>query len=239
MYKDITGVIHSIESLGGHDGPGLRVVVFFQGCPLRCIYCHNPDTWESCGNIRLSVDELIGKILRYKPYFSRNGGVTASGGEPLLQAEFIYEFFKRLKEMGIHTALDTAGSIVTSEIPKLLTVTDQVILDIKHAQREKYGEITGDIKSYDTLMEFLSVCKSSGAEVVLRQVIVPGITDDENNIKELNKICKEFKVSKAELIPYHTAGIQKWDKLKINYKLRGVKEPDDELIRKLNSILYK
>ena len=177
------GKIHSTESFGTVDGPGIRFVVFMQGCPLRCKYCHNRDTWDVNAGTTISSHELIKKILRDKPYFSSSGGgVTVSGGEPLLQAEFVTELFKELKSIGIHTCLDTSGNLpITSQIKELLQYTDLVLLDIKHINSEKCQELTGLTNDHE--LSFAKYLSSHNIPVWIRQVLVPGYTDDKFDLK--------------------------------------------------------
>ncbi|MDP4119890.1 MAG: pyruvate formate-lyase-activating protein [Bacillota bacterium] len=232
------GTIHSIETLGGHDGPGLRTVVFMQGCSFRCVYCHNPDTWNLNGGESVTVFELLSRILRYKPYFIRNGGVTLSGGEPLLQTEFALQLFTDLKAQGIHTVLDTAGSVLNDKTEALLKVTDEVLLDIKHTDKEIFQKITkAKPEAFNLLFEFLHLCKKSNVDIVLRQVIVPGLTDNDENIKKLSQIAREFEAKKTELLPYHTAGVPKWNSLNLDYTLKDVLPPTRIEMEHLNLLL--
>jgi pyruvate formate lyase activating enzyme len=226
------GYIHSIESLGALDGPGLRTVVFMQGCNLRCRYCHNPDTWRrACGTI-YSPQELLEKVIKFKPYFKRNGGITVSGGEPLLQAGFLYEFFKLLKEENIHTALDTAG-LLNEQVKKLLTLTDLVILDIKHSDEAGYKKLTG--ADFKQTLEFYNYISENKIDFWIRQVIVPGINDSPEQVKELAKYCLNAK--KYELIPYHTLGVKKWRELGLKYTLTDAAPPSAELMKDLRKTL--
>ncbi|HEY8418833.1 MAG TPA: pyruvate formate-lyase-activating protein [Clostridia bacterium] len=226
------GYVHSIESLGALDGPGLRTVVFMQGCNLRCRYCHNPDTWQrSCGTV-YTPQELLEKVIKFKPYFKRNGGITVSGGEPLLQAEFLYEFFMLLKQENIHTALDTAG-FLNEKVKKLLTLTDLVILDIKHTDQAEYKKLTG--AELNKTLEFYNYLLENKIDFWIRQVIVPGINDEPDQVKELAKYCVSAK--KYELIPYHTLGIKKWQELGLKYTLSDVAPPSRELMKELRKTL--
>ncbi|HEY8423549.1 MAG TPA: pyruvate formate-lyase-activating protein [Clostridia bacterium] len=227
-----TGYVHSIESLGALDGPGLRTVVFMQGCNLRCRYCHNPDTWRrSCGSI-YTPQELMDKVIKFKPYFKKNGGITVSGGEPLLQAEFLYEFFKLLKQENIHTALDTAG-FLNDDVKKLLTLTDLVLLDIKHTDPAEYKKLTGG--TLEAALEFYQYLVDNKIDFWIRQVIVPGINDTPEHVKELAKYC--VKAQKYELIPYHTLGVKKWQELGMKYSLADTPPPSAELMKGLRKVL--
>ncbi|WP_326906754.1 pyruvate formate-lyase-activating protein [Sedimentibacter sp. MB31-C6] len=230
-----SGFIHSIETLGTLDGPGIRMVVFLQGCKLRCIYCHNPDTWNTLKTVySASPMEIVEKTKRYKPYFKfNNGGITFSGGEPLLQPEFLLECLKRCKEEGIHTVIDTAG-VGFGDYKEILKYTDLVILDIKHSQPNKYKKITNmDIDNYHEFKE--AVIKNKN-KIWLKQVVTPGVNDNYVDMKEFEKEVNTFPqnmVKKVELLPYHTLGVQKYERLNIKYKLKDVlplsKEKLDEL----------
>ena len=215
------GYIHSIESMGLVDGPGVRFVVFMQGCMLRCKYCHNPDTWNLNGGQSIEADELFGRILRYKPYFeSSGGGVTVSGGEPLLQAEFLAELFEMCKREKIHTAIDTAGG-VNGDFGRILELTDLVLLDIKHTNPEEYFKITGC--RMDMYENFTKQLKEHRTDVWLRTVIVPGINDTRDYIMDVWDAAKHIPgVKKIELLPYHTLGVTKYHEMGIKYPLEGV-----------------
>lgn len=229
------GKISSIETMGLVDGPGVRFVVFMQGCPLRCKYCHNPETWEINGKAdEYSPKELIKKILNYKPYFKNNGGVTFSGGEPLMQKEFLLECLKLCKKENIHTCLDTAGSILNCK--EILKYTDLVIFDIKGTNKKNYKEMTKF--NIDNSIEFLNLCEKMEKKLWIRAVIVPGINDTKEYMNELIRFIKPLKnVEKVELLPYHTLGVHKYDDLKINYELKGVLDMDKDKCKKLEEIL--
>ena len=232
------GRIHSFESFGAVDGPGIRFVVFMQGCPLRCKYCQNRDTWEFEEGKKYTVDDVAKKILRSKPYIdSSNGGVTISGGEPLLQCDFLIELFKKLKELKIHTALDTAGSIkINSKIEELLKYTDLVILDIKHIDNERCIELTGEPNTNE--LEFAKYCSNKNIDLWIRQVLVPGYTHDENTLKKTGEFINTLKtVKKVEVLPYHDLGKFKWERIGEKYPLEGVKAPTKEEIEKAEKIL--
>ncbi len=217
------GFIHSIETLGTLDGPGLRMVVFLQGCKLRCIYCHNPDTWAEYSSQKVTADYIFKKVKRYKPYFKHNnGGITFSGGEPLRQPEFLLECLKLCKEEGIHTVVDTSG-VGFGDYDEILQYTDLVILDIKHSNPEKYKKITGsDIKFYQ---DFKEAVVRNEIQLWLKHVVTPGINDTEEDMKEFETEVKTFPdklIQKIELLPYHTLGVYKYQELNIKYKLEGV-----------------
>lgn len=232
----VKGRIHSIESMGLVDGPGIRTVIFFQGCGLRCAYCHNPDTWKMAGGIEITAEELLKKILRFKPYFDRSGGgVTFSGGEVLLQSEFLAEILKLCKERGIHTAIDTAG-YGEGNYEEVLKYTDLVLLDIKHVDEEGYKKLTG--KGKKGLDEFLKVLDKSGTKLWIRHVVVPNLTDSKEHIEKLAGIIKNIKnVEKVELLPYHTLGVNKYDKLGIKYRLKDTQAMDREKCKELEEYL--
>ena len=229
------GKINSIESMGLVDGPGVRFVVFMQGCPLRCKFCHNPETWELNGNKdNYTPEELIKKILNYKPYFKRNGGVTFSGGEPLMQKEFLLECLKICKKNDINTCLDTAGSILDCE--EILKYTDLVLLDIKGTNKKNYEEMTHG--NFDNAIKFIKLCEKLNKKLWLRVVIVPGINDTKEYIYELVKFIKPIKnVEKIEFLPYHTLGVHKYEDLKITYPLKGVHDMDKDKCKKLENML--
>lgn len=226
--------ISSIETLGLVDGPGIRVVVFFNGCKLRCIYCHNPETWRIKED-NYTVDDLFDKLIRFKTYFKNDGGVTFSGGEPLLHSKFLIDLCKKLKEENIHIALDTSG-VGNADYEELLEYIDLVILDIKAIYKESYKELTGyDIE--DSLI-FLEVCQKLNIKLWLRQVIVPGINDKEEDIISLSEYAKTIKnVEKIELLPYHLLGIEKYKKIGIPYLLEGIPALSDNRIKELSELL--
>lgn len=229
------GRIHSFESMGLVDGPGIRNVVFMQGCGLRCAFCHNPDTWLLNGGTEVDSSELIKKIIRFKPYFKDNGGVTFSGGEPLLQPEFLIEMLKLCKENDINTAIDTAG-YGFGRYEEILKYTDLVLLDIKHVNNEGFKNLTGkDKRGFD---EFLEAVQKAGTKLWIRHVVVPGLTDSKEHIKKMAEIIKGIKnVEKIELLPYHTLGVQKYELLGIPYRLEDTNEMDRDELNKLQDLL--
>ena len=232
------GKIHSIETFGTVDGPGIRFVVFMQGCSLKCKYCHNRDTWSTHAGNLVSVQELVKEVLKYKSYIDNSdGGVTVSGGEPLLQTEFVTELFKELKNLGIHTALDTAGSIpISDNVKELLKYTDLVLLDIKHINPEKCVNLTGF--SNKNTLEFAKYLSNIGLPVWIRQVLVPGYTDDKFDLLNLKKFIDSLSnVEKVELLPYHNLGKFKWDELGDPYELEGVESPTPEEIQRAKQLL--
>ena len=231
------GKIHSIESMGLVDGPGIRVVIFFQGCKLRCAYCHNPDTWGLSGGIETTPEEIIEKIVRFKPYFKRSGGgVTFSGGDPLIQPEFLLECLKLCKQNGIHTAIDTAG-FGDGDYEEILEYTDLVLLDIKHTTSEGYLSLTG--KDTTDFKIFLQALRKSKTRVWVRHVVVPGITDSREHIAKIAEIIKDEvpNVDNVQLLSYHVLGVSKYNDLGIPYKLKGVEPMDKDKTKELQIYL--
>lgn len=229
--------VHSFESFGTVDGPGIRYVIFLQGCHLKCKYCHNRDTWDINGGSYKTVDEIFDQIKRYKPYFkSSNGGVTVTGGEPLLQVKFLIELFKKLKKEKIHTCIDTSGMVdLTEDIKEVLKLTDLVLLDIKHIDEEKCKDLTGHSNKRE--IEFAKYLSDNEIPMWIRQVIVPGITDDEKDILSLKKFVKTLKtVQKIEFLPYHTVGKYKWEQLGEKYELENIKSATNEDIERVKKI---
>lgn len=236
----VKGYIHSIESMGTLDGPGIRTVVFMQGCPLRCRYCHNPDTWEVKGGTEYTADELFNKVIRYKEYYGQDGGVTVSGGEPLLQTEFLIEFFGKLKAAGINTVIDTAGSILNKNVKVLCKSADLIILDIKNTENREYDALCGlksDTDMYDKVIAFLEYLNTQNKRVWLRQIIIPGINDTKEQVLRLKAIADKYKVEKTELLAYHMMGIEKWEKLGLEYSLKGVKPPSEKKMAELRKLI--
>lgn len=234
----MNGRIHSTETFGTVDGPGIRFVVFMQGCSLKCKYCHNRDTWNVKAGTSTTVSELVKQILKYKSYIENsNGGVTVSGGEPLLQTEFVTELFKELKSKNIHTALDTSGSIpLSDEIKELLKYTDLVLLDIKHIDPEKCVNLTG-FTNKNTL-EFAKYLSNINLPVWIRQVLIPGYTDDKFDLIKLKNFLSNLNnVEKIELLPYHELGKFKWKELGETYELEGVPVPTQMDIDRAKFIL--
>ena len=232
----ITGQIHSFQSLGAVDGPGVRFVVFMQGCPLRCAYCHNPDTWAFDKGETYSADDVVAKALRYRSYFGEQGGVTVSGGEPLSQWAFVRDLFQQLKAAGIHTALDTSGHGPMDGARELLAVTDLVLLDVKFTSEEAYESRCGGKLSQT--MAFLQLCQEAGKTVWIRHVVVPGITDTPEEIKTLKTLISPFScIEKVELLPFHKLCLEKYEKLGIEFPLKDTEECSKETIEKLNQLL--
>lgn len=236
--EEIKGNIHSIETFGALDGPGIRFVIFMQGCHLNCKYCHNRDTWDISENKLMSSDELIEKIDKYKEYldFSK-GGVTVTGGEPLLQVKFLLILFEKLKKLGYHTAIDTSGMLpLNDDIKKLLTLTDLVLLDIKHINDEKCKELVG--LSNKKELEFARYLSDNNIPIWIRQVLIPGFTDDEKDLLQLKDFISSLKtVEKVELQPYHSMGKFKWENLGLKYPLENVRSANEEDIKRAKQIL--
>lgn len=238
MNNEIVGNIHSFETLGTVDGPGIRFVIFMQGCPLKCQYCHNRDTWEFENGQNYTIDEIYKKILRSKPYFeASNGGVTISGGEPLMQAPFILELFKKLKKQNIHTTIDTAGSIpINDTIKMLLQYTDLVLLDIKHINNEKCIKLTGHTNT--NTLDFARYLNEQKIPTWITQVIIPGITDNPNDLQQEKEFLKQFtNIEKIRLLPYHSLGKFKWEEMDLDYPLKDVRDATMEDIEKAKKIL--
>jgi len=233
-----SGKIHSIQSLGTVDGPGVRFVVFLKGCNLRCGCCHNPDTWDASDAKIMSAEEIVSKAVRYKEYFGKDGGITVSGGEPLLQAEFVREVFALCRENGIKTCLDTSGSIMNENVKALLDVTDRVLLDIKYTEEGLYREHVGC--GLTEVLEFLSYLNEKGIPTTVRQVIIPTLNDTAENIERLKAIVKAHPcVDKTELLPFKKMCRMKYEKLGIEFPHGHLPEPTRERLCELEEILKK
>mgnify|MGYP004529809507 FL=1 len=237
----MSGYIHSFESFGSVDGPGVRFVVFLNGCSMRCKYCHNPDTWEFGGDT-FSAAEVLQKALKYKSYWGGKGGITVSGGEPMLQMQFVTELFTEAKKKGVNTCLDTSGVAFnpddTAETDKLLDVTDLVMLDIKHIDDEKHKELTGH--SNKNILAFARYLDSKKIPVWIRHVVVPGITFDEKYLELLGEFIGTLSnVKKIETLPYHSLAIPKYDKLGIDYPLRDTPNATKEQAARAKEIIEK
>ena len=239
----VIGRIHSIESFGSVDGPGIRFVIFTQGCHMRCQFCHNPDTWNVDGGEERTADDLVKQALRYKAYWGKDGGITVSGGEPLLQMDFLLELFKKAKAKGVHTTLDTSGNPFTREEPffskfkELMEVTDLVMLDIKQIYEDKHKILTG--WSNSNILDMAEYLSETGESVWIRHVLVPGGSDDDEQLIELDKFIKTLKnVDRVEVLPYHSLGTFKWEELGIDYPLKDVLPPSKERIENANKLLH-
>ncbi len=277
--KQILGYIHSTESFGAVDGPGIRFVVFLQGCKMRCKYCHNPETWNLVADysrlysedlsetereelakkieentkmlkdkgIKLEArtpEDVLKQALRYKPYWKGDGGITVSGGEALLQIDFLIEFFKLAKAEGVHTAVDTAGNPFTREEPffskfqELMKVTDLFILDIKQIEDQKHRELTGFTNA--NILDLAQYLSEQGKHMWIRHVLVPGITTDEADLRKTDEFIRTLQtVDKVEVLPYHKLGIQEWERLGIPYQLEGIDPPTSEQLKLAKDILER
>lgn len=243
-YKKVTGMIHSTESFGSVDGPGIRFIIFMQGCKMRCQYCHNPDTWEMETNNskERTVEDVLKEALRYKHFWGKDGGITVSGGEAMLQIDFITALFIEAKKLGIHTTLDTCGFSyrATPEyhviLEKLLDVTDLVLLDLKEIDPEQHKIVTR--QSNKNILQFARYLSDRGTPVWIRHVLVPGLTDIDDHLKRLGEFVQTLdNVDKFEVLPYHTMGEFKWRELGIPYPLAGVKPPTPERVKNAKDIM--
>ncbi len=237
------GKIHSFYAGGTVDGPGIRYVVFFKGCPLRCLYCHNPDTWTMDGASEYSADEIVNDALKYRGYFKTGGGVTISGGEPLLQIDFLIELLKKLKSHDIHTAVDTSGIIydkdnleLKAKFDELIKYVDLFLLDIKHIDNEEHIKLTG--KPNKNVLDFAKYLSDNNKHMWIRHVLVPSITLNDEYLKRTKEFIDTLNnVDKIEVLPYHTMGIVKYENLNIPYRLKGVNPPTKEETKHAKMIL--
>ena len=219
------GLIHSIESFGTVDGPGVRMVVFFQGCPMRCLYCHNPDTWKMDRGVEMTVQDILSQYERNRAFYEPRGGITATGGEPLMQLGFLTSLFSEAKKRGIHTALDTSGWLYRKEkdadYDELLSYTDYVLLDIKHSDPQGHIDLTG--RTQEPVLAFLSKLDERHIPVLVRHVSISGITDSQQELSELGRILAHYNnITGLDVLPYHTMGIRKYHELGIPYHLEDV-----------------
>lgn len=235
MQKNIKGFIHSFNSLGAVDGPGIRYIVFMQGCPYRCPYCHNPDTRAFSGGIPYSPNDVVEKAVKYRSYFGETGGITVSGGEPLCQGEFVAELFKLLHNRGINTCLDTAGVKPDNVIARVLDHTDTVLCDIKFPTEEMYLKRVGG--SLNSTLEFLRLCNEKGVKVIIRHVVVPGMTDSEESILAIKELLRDIEYERIELLPFRKLCQQKYDKLGMEFPLKDTPECTKATISNLNKLL--
>ena len=226
------GRIHSFQSLGTVDGPGVRAVVFMQGCPLRCACCHNPDTWDFGGGKLVSAEEIFRKIQRLRAYFGKDGGVTVSGGEPLLQADFVAELFRLCRADGISCALDTSGCVYNESVERLLSLTDLVLLDYKYTNDTDYKKYTG--MSMQSAEDFLARLDALGKRVWIRQVIIPTLNDSEESVRRLYALSERYScIEKTELLPFRKLCVEKYRALGIDFPLENIPEASEELIERL------
>lgn len=240
--SEIKGRIHSVESFGSADGPGVRYIVFLKGCNMRCQYCHNPDTWAKDGGELMTPEEVLKKALRYKTYWKEKGGITVSGGEALLQIDFVTELFRLAKEKGVNTCLDTSGNPFSLEEPfkskfdELMKYTDLFMLDIKHMDDAAHQKLTG--QTNQNILEMAAYLSDHGKAMWIRHVLVPGITTEEDELYRLRSFLDTLKtVERVEVLPYHTLGVFKWKELGIPYQLEGVDPPTKEQIDRAKEIL--
>ena len=236
------GYVHSLESFGSVDGPGVRYIIFLSGCAMRCQFCHNPDTWEKNAGTPTSAEELLEKAWRYRSYWGEKGGITVSGGEPLLQIDFLNELFRKAKERGIHTALDTSGNPFTEQEPyfskwkELMKNTDLVLLDIKHIDEEQHRILTG--QSNRNILRMAQLLSEMKKPMWIRHVLVPERNDKDEYLFRLAEFIRELQsVERVEVLPYHTMGIFKWENLGIPYSLEGVSVPTEEQVKDAEEIL--
>ncbi|MGF0032978.1 pyruvate formate-lyase-activating protein [Bariatricus sp. SGI.154] len=238
------GYIHSLESFGSVDGPGVRYLIFLTGCTMRCQFCHNPDTWNMHSGTPYTADELITKALRYRSYWKSEGGITVSGGEPLLQIDFLLELFKKAKEKGIHTTLDTSGNPFTKEEPffdkfqELMKYTDLILLDIKHIDDEQHKILTGQTNA--NILELARYLNEIQKPVWIRHVLVPERSDKDEYLEKLHEFISTLdNVEKVEVLPYHTLGVYKWKELGMEYPLEGIEPPTKERVGNAKRILER
>lgn len=239
------GRVHSVETCGTVDGPGLRYIIFMQGCLLRCQFCHNPDTWKMSDGKEMTIEELVNDIETYLPFFKASGGgVTVSGGEPLIQTKFITELFTELKKLGVHTAIDTSGGCYSNSpsfkksLDELLALTDLVLMDLKQINSEKHKQLTG-LKN-DHILDFARYLSEKNIPIWVRHVLVPGITDYDEDLYELSKFIGTLKhVERVEVLPYHKLGVYKWSELGYDYPLEGVEPPTEDRVKNAVDILNK
>ena len=242
--KPLVGYVNKLETFGLVDGPGVRFIVFLQGCHMRCKYCHNPETWTKSGEgiQQFTPQQMIQRALRYKPYWRDNGGITVSGGEPLLQIDWLIAFFKEAKKRHVHTTLDTSGNPFTREEPffgkfnELMKYTDLVMLDLKQMDPAQHRALTGQDNA--NILDMARYLSDTGKELWIRRVLVPGVTDDEEELKGLKAFIDSLStVSKVEILPYHTFGVAKWENLHLDYPLEGVPTPTRAQVERAEDIL--
>lgn len=243
-YKKVTGLVHSTESFGSVDGPGIRFIVFMQGCKMRCQYCHNPDTWamETNNSKERTVEDVLNEALQYRHFWGKKGGITVSGGEALLQIEFVTALFTEAKKLGIHCTLDTCALPFRNKpeylvvFDKLLEVTDLVLLDIKEINEKQHIIVTKQTNK--NILDCARYLSDKGVPVWIRHVLVPGLTDIDDDLKQLGDFVKTLKnVDKFEVLPYHTMGEFKWRELGIPYTLEGVKPPSADRVKNAKELM--
>ena len=242
MSQPVIGTIHSTENFGTVDGPGVRFIVFTQGCRMRCQFCHNPDTWKIGGGKERSTDDILAEALRYKTYWGKDGGITVSGGEPLLQMEFLIDLFKKAKAAGVHTTLDSCGKPFTREEPffsqfeELMKYTDLILFDIKHIDDEQHKVLTSLGNS--NILEMAKYLSEINQPVWIRHVLVPQRTDYDEYLIRLSDFIKTLNnVKKVEVLPYHTMGLYKYQEMGIPYPLEGIETPSTERVNNAKKII--
>lgn len=234
----LKGKLHSLETLGALDGPGLRTVFFLQGCNMKCLYCHNRDSWDPDAGSELTIDSILDTVQSNRAYYGKKGGVTFSGGEPLLQSAFLLQAVKALKEAGVHTVIDTSGSLFNAETKELFRSVDLVILDVKHSDSAAFRELCG--LSDGPMRQNLAFLQREGIPYWIRQVIVPGVTDSHEQMDAISEmIYREEGPEKTELLPYHAMGLEKWRKAGDRSPLEGWETPSQEIMDQLNSRLRR
>lgn len=234
----IKGRLHSIETFGAVDGPGIRTVFFMQGCPARCAYCHNPDSWKVGAGRDVEVDELVHRAKRGSAYYGKEGGVTFSGGEPLMQGEFLLEAIKAIKAEGFHIALDTSGTYLDEYSEAVIDAVDLILLDIKHVDPVEFRNLTG--RDQDTLFPLIDMINRLEKPVWIRQVIMPGYNDTEAYIESLNAFLKQIKtIEKIELLGYHSMAVKKYEKLGMEYRLKDMKPMDKTRLQELKALVME
>lgn len=228
--------VHSFESMAALDGPGLRYAIFLGGCPLRCAYCHNPDTWSMANTTEYTVEQLVAKAVRFKPYFKANGGITITGGEPLMQVKAVTHLAKALMNQQLNVAIDTAGSIFNDDVKKLLDLKPILLLDIKMTDEKRFKKYTGG--SLETTLSFLEYANKAGCSIWLRYVTVPTINDSDSDIIALANLANKYEnVNNITLLPYHKMGIPKYEGLGIPYTLHSIEPPTPQHMEHLNAVL--
>jgi pyruvate formate lyase activating enzyme len=240
--SEIIGYVNKLESFGAVDGPGVRYIIFLSGCRMRCAFCHNPETWKEGAGQQFTADELLKKALRYKPYWKNGGGITVSGGEPLLQIDFLLDLFKKAKSAGVSTCIDTAGEPFTHEEPfyskwkELMALTDTVLLDIKNIDPDAHKELTGVDNT--NILQMGKEISDMGIPIWIRHVLVPGGSDNDDYLHRTREYIDSLSsVKKVEVLPYHTLGVPKYKELGLPYRLEGVESPSIERINNAKRIL--
>ena len=241
--ENIVGRIHSVESFGSVDGPGVRYIYFLHGCPLRCQFCHNPDTWGSEKYQEMTPEQALKQAMKYKTYWGKKGGITISGGEPLIQIDFLIELFKLAKKEGIHTCIDTSGGCFTkaepffSKFEELMQYTDLLLVDIKEINNERHVALTG--KDNMPILEMARYLSDINKPIWIRHVLVPERSDYDEDLIQLDAFIQSLNnVERVEVLPYHTLGVFKWKELGLEYKLDGINPPSQERIENANRLLH-